>query len=203
MKLNLTMLLRIMLEESFDITLVRMMSMVLMLTRFLCWESILKLRTNLKMYLRKLFFLSFGPECPGPIYLSKMLLDYSTDLDEFLLVVEISKNRINPSCCSPFPRALMHHLSRVRSAQAEPLYSVWNRDWGPSPCWQQLGVHSWRLRCSAIQDNCKVLVLVRFILLYYPGVPWLRIPKKQVLKKNWIGPFIDKQSILYTDSKFR
>ena len=41
MKLNLTMLLRIMLEESFDITLARVMSMDLMLTRFL------------KMYLRK------------------------------------------------------------------------------------------------------------------------------------------------------
>jgi hypothetical protein len=41
MKLNLTMLLRMMLEESFDITLARVMSMVLILKRFL------------KMYLRK------------------------------------------------------------------------------------------------------------------------------------------------------
>ena len=53
MKLNLTMLLRIMLEESFDITLARVMSMVLMLTRFLCREGKIKLGTNLKMYLRK------------------------------------------------------------------------------------------------------------------------------------------------------
>ena len=40
-ELNLTMVLRMMLEESFDITLARLMSMDLMLTRFL------------KMYLRK------------------------------------------------------------------------------------------------------------------------------------------------------
>ena len=149
------------------------------------------------------FFYRLVRNAPDRYICRKMLANYSTDLDEFLLVVEISKNRINPSCCFPFPRALMHHQFRVRSAQAEPLYSVWNRDWGPSPCRQQLGVHSWRLRCSAFQDNCKVLVLVLFMILYYPGLPWLRVPKNQVWKKNWIRSFIDKQSILYTDSKFR
>ena len=52
MKLNLTMLLRIMLEESFDINLARVISMVFD-EHVLRQEAKLKLRTNLKMYLRK------------------------------------------------------------------------------------------------------------------------------------------------------
>ena len=40
-------------EESLDITLARVITIVLMLTRFLCREAISKLKTNLKIYLRR------------------------------------------------------------------------------------------------------------------------------------------------------
>ena len=40
-------------EESLDITLARVITIVLTLTRFLCREAISKLKTNLKIYLRR------------------------------------------------------------------------------------------------------------------------------------------------------
>ena len=40
-------------EESLDITLARVITIVLTLTRFLCREAISKLKMNLKIYLRR------------------------------------------------------------------------------------------------------------------------------------------------------
>ena len=45
---------------------------------------------------------------------------------------------------------------------------------------------SWRLCGSASQDYCKVLMLVQFILLHYPGLPLTRISQKTSVKGN--GP---------------
>ena len=113
-----------------------------------------------------IFFLSFGPECLGPIYLSKMLLYYSSNLDEFLLVVEISKieslqvvapHSQGPSCTIyPGYEARRLNPSIVYGTEAEDLPLA------NSSLVFFLGVSV--VRQSRI--TAKVLVLVQFILFY-------------------------------------